>query len=107
MSLIKVTSKNFDKEILEHSKSRPVLVDFYAVWCPPCKVMKPIIEDLAQTATEFSVGYCDVEEDFNDEISEKYGVMGIPTFIVFKNGQEVARTSGATSKEKLLGLISS
>lgn len=102
MSLIKVTAKNFEAEILTLSKHKPVLVDFSAPWCPPCRKMKPIIESISETE---EVGFIDIEEDFNDEIADKYDVKSIPTFLVFKDGVEVGRIIGLATKETLLTLM--
>ena len=82
---------NFETEVLKSDK--PVLVDFWATWCGPCQRQTPIIEEL-------SVGKLDVDE--NPSIAQQYGVMSIPTLIVFKDGKEAARLVGLQSKDKLV-----
>lgn len=81
----------------------PVLVDFYAEWCGPCKMMAPLVEELSHEANGFSVYKVNV--DNVPEAAAKYGVSNIPTFIVLKNGTEIARQIGAAPKQKLLELI--
>ena len=94
----KFTSANFEKEVLESDK--PVLVDFYADWCGPCKMMAPVVEQLAEElADKAKVGKLNIDESM--DIAGKYKVMNIPTFLVFKNGQEKARIVGAVSKNEL------
>ena len=82
----------------------PVLVDFFATWCGPCKMMMPIIEELAVNAGQnFKVAKINIDE--NSDLAQEYEVMSIPTFIVFKNGKEVERVMGAQAKEKLLEML--
>lgn len=79
---------------------KPVLVDFWAEWCAPCRMMAPIVEDLAEEfAGEAVVGKLDLERGNNKEIAQKYQVSGIPTFIIFKDGEPVERLVGARRKE--------
>ena len=92
----KFTTENFDAEVLKADK--PVLVDFYADWCGPCKMMAPVVEKLAQDFEGTAVvGKLDVDE--NEEIAMRYGVMTIPTLIVFKNGEVVKKTVGLQPRE--------
>ncbi|MFR0026777.1 MULTISPECIES: thioredoxin [unclassified Eisenbergiella] len=94
----KFTTGDFEKEVLQSDK--PVLVDFFADWCGPCKMMAPVVEQLAEELDgKAKVGKLNIDE--NMEIAEKYGVMNIPTFLVFKDGQEKARIVGAVSKNEL------
>ena len=82
----------------------PVLVDFFATWCGPCKMMAPVIDEVAaEKAGEVKVYKIDIDD--NMEIAQKYGVMSIPTFIVFKNGEPAAKTLGAQPKESILALF--
>lgn len=82
----------------------PVLVDFFATWCGPCKMMAPVIDEVAaEKAGEVKVYKIDIDD--NMEIAQKYGVMSIPTFIVFKNGEPAAKTLGAQPKENILALF--
>ena len=92
----KFTTENFDAEVLKADK--PVLVDFYADWCGPCKMMAPGVEKLAQDFEGTAVvGKLNVDE--NEEIAMRYGVMTIPTLIVFKNGEVVKKTVGLQPRE--------
>lgn len=100
--MIELNKDNFKKEILESNV--PVLVDFFASWCGPCKMMLPIVEELAKEASgRFKVAKINVDESNN--LAQEYEVMSIPTFIVFKNGKEVERVMGAQAKGKLLELL--
>lgn len=100
--MLELTKDNFKKEVLESEV--PVLVDFFAVWCGPCKMMLPIVEELAKEAGgRFKVAKVNVDEA--NDLAQEYEVMSIPTFIIFKNGKEVGRVMGAQAKEKLLELL--
>lgn len=91
----------FNEKVL-HSDI-PVLVDFYAEWCGPCKMMAPLVEELSREAKGFAVYKVNV--DNVPEAADKFDVSSIPTFVVIKNGAEVARNIGAAPKQKLMGLI--
>ena len=94
----KFTSADFEKEVLQSDK--PVLVDFFADWCGPCKMMAPVVEQLAEELEgKAKVGKLKIDE--NMDIAEKYRVMNIPTFLIFKDGQEKERIVGAVSKNEL------
>ena len=94
----KFTSADFEKEVLQSDK--PVLVDFFADWCGPCKMMAPVVEQLAEELEgKAKVGKLNIDE--NMDIAEKYRVMNIPTFHIFKDGQEKERIVGAVSKNEL------
>lgn len=98
----KFTTANFDAEVLKSDKT--VLVDFYADWCGPCKMMAPTVEQIAnELGGEAVVGKLNVDD--NEEIAMKYSVMSIPTLIVFKNGQAVDKKVGVQSKETILAMI--
>ena len=100
----KFTMENFDAEVLKADK--PVLVDFYADWCGPCKMMAPLVEKLAEELDgEAVIGKLNVDDC--EEIAMKYGVMNIPTLILFKNGQEANRVIGVQSREVLEKIIRS
>ena len=99
-----LTSNNFKNEVYE--AEMPVLVDFYADWCGPCKAMGPIVEDLAsEYVGKVKVGKVNVDE--NQELAMKYSVMSIPTFLVFKGEDVVARTMGMQDKAALVKAMES
>ncbi len=94
----KFTTENFNSEVLE--SDLPVLVDFYADWCVPCKMMAPVVAEMAgMFEGKVKVGKCNIEE--NMEIAQKYRVLHIPTFVLFRNGQAVETSVGSISKEDL------
>ena len=95
---IQLTEKNFQSEVLESDK--PVLVDFWAPWCGPCKMMGPVVEDLA-AETESTLFPSESEE----ELAQKYGIMSIPCFIAFKGGQAVKQKVGGCTKDALKELL--
>lgn len=95
---VEVNGNNFQQEVLESSV--PVLVDFWASWCMPCRMLAPTIEKLAEE-NQGKLKVCKLNTDENQNISAQYGIQGIPTLIVFKEGKEVDRTVGVMSKEKL------
>ena len=102
MSIIQLTDKDFEEKVIK--STTPVLVDFYADWCGPCKLAAPVIEELAEEYKgRLTVGKVNVDE--NSILSGKYGVMSIPTMIVFKDGKEVERASGFGGKEGVIKLI--
>lgn len=90
----------FENKVLKANE--PVLVDFYASWCGPCKIMAPVVSELAESGS-FSVYKVDVDKV--TEAAGKFGVSSIPTFIAFRNGAESARIVGAVSKQELMGLM--
>ena len=93
-----ITENNFEEEVLK--SEIPVLVDFYADWCGPCKMMAPIVKELADKfAGKCKVGKCNIDE--NLKVAQSYRVMSIPTFIVFKNGEAVDTAKGAMRKNDL------
>ena len=102
MSVIHLDSSNFEKTVAESEK--PVLVDFWAEWCMPCKMFSPIIEDVAKELSDgVLVGKLNIDE--SADIAMKYGVMSIPTVIVFKDGKEQIRAVGVRSKEEVIELL--
>ena len=102
MSFVNLNSENFTKEVLEEEK--PVLIDFWADWCSPCKMMAPVVEEISKSMSD-TVKVCKVNIDENEELAEEYSIMSIPTFIVIKNGKETGRTVGVQSKEELLKIL--
>lgn len=97
-----VTDQNFETEVLQSTV--PVLIDFYAEWCGPCKMMAPIIDSVAPNY-EGKVKIFKMNVDENMQTTEKYGVRSIPTFIGFKGGQVVMNTPGAMAKEDFVALL--
>ena len=96
-----IASSEFENEVLNSDKK--VLVDFYATWCGPCKIISPIIEEVAKENPE--VKFVKVDIDANQELAEKYEVVYIPTLVVIENGKEITKSVGAISKEEILNLI--
>jgi len=101
MSVLKITNENFEKEVLNSDKT--TIVDFYADWCGPCKMMSPIIDKIAKENDSIKV--CKLNVDEAQDIAVKYNVMSIPTIIVFKNGMEFKRFVGVTSKDNILNAL--
>jgi thioredoxin 1 len=98
-----VSDGNFESEVLE--ASIPVLVDFGAEWCKPCKQLDPIVEELAKEWGD-QIKVVKIDSDVNVETTMKYGVMGLPTLILFVSGDEVARLSGLTARRKIVDAVS-
>ena len=101
MATIKITKDNFEAEVLKSDK--PVLVDFWATWCGPCRMVGPILEEIAGERDDIKIGKVDVDEE--RELAGQFGVMSIPTMIVFKDGEAVNKQVGAVPKEIILGLF--
>lgn len=101
MSVKKLNSLNFESEILNNTGI--ALVDFYADWCGPCKMVSPIVDEIAAERSDITVGKLNVDE--SGDLAMKYGVMSIPTLIVFKNGKEAARAVGYRPKEDIIALL--
>lgn len=98
-SLPSLTASNFQQEVIE--STLPVLVDFWAPWCPPCRQLGPVLEELApEVATRLRIVKVNVDEE--NALASRYGVMNIPTMIIFKGGKELGRIIGYKPKAKLL-----
>ena len=97
MPIIDLTKENFQAEVTKSDK--PVLVDFWAVWCGPCQMMAPILHELETEMPDVQIGKVNVDEQM--DLARQFRVVSIPTLIIFKNGQEVQRMVGVTSKEEL------
>ena len=102
MSVINITSQNFEEEVTKSSV--PVLIDFWAPWCGPCKMMAPVVNELADELAD-SVKVCKINIDEEQNLAVKYNVMSIPTFVVIKNGKETGRSIGVQDKSELMNII--
>lgn len=101
MAVEKVTRDSFEESVLKSDK--PVLVDFYADWCGPCKMLSPVVEQIAEESDAYRV--CKVNVDEAMDIAAEYGVVSIPTLVVFQNGEVSARTVGVQSKQAILQML--
>ena len=101
MAVVKLTKANFDTEALQANK--PVLVDFYADWCGPCKMVSPLVDELSEESDAYKVGKVNVDE--SPELAAKYGVMSIPTLIVFKDGKVANQAVGARGKDAIRRML--
>lgn len=101
MSAIKITTENYENEVLNSDK--PVLLDFWAAWCGPCKMVSPLVDEIALENADIKVGKINVDEQ--PELATKFGVMSIPTLVVMENGKEVNRSIGAMPKASILKLV--
>ena len=101
MSVISVTGETFHREVLEHTGT--VLVDFWAPWCGPCRMIAPILEEIAQKRPELQV--CKVNVDEEDALAKQYPIGSIPTLLVVKEGRITARSSGLISESEILKLL--
>ena len=101
VEILEVTSKNFEQEVLKSEK--PVLIDFYATWCGPCKMLSPIVEEVAAENEDIKVVKIDIDKEQN--IAVQYEIMSIPTLVVIKDGKEVNRSVGVIGKSDILQLL--
>lgn len=101
MSVIDVKTADFETEVLKSDKT--VLVDFWAVWCGPCRMLSPVVDQVAEENPNIKV--CKVNVDEEQQLAVKYGVMSIPTLLVFKGGELVEKSIGVIPKEEILNLI--
>ena len=101
MSVINVNKNNFDQEILNSDK--PVLLDFWASWCGPCRMVSPIVDEIAAERSDIKVGKINVDEQ--PELAMQFGVMSIPTLVVMKNGKVVNQATGARPKAQILAML--
>ncbi len=101
MAVIELTVSNFDTEVTQYDGK--VLVDFWASWCPPCKMLAPVVDEVAEELTE--VKFCKVNVDEQQELAMKFKVASIPTLIVFENGEEKERSLGFIPKAAVVELV--
>lgn len=101
MAALHITKENFQKEVLESEK--PVLVDFWAAWCGPCRMVGPIVEEVAEERPDIKV--CKVNVDEEQELAAAFQVMSIPTLMVVKDGKVVSQSAGARPKADILAML--
>ena len=102
MAVITVNDENFEKEVLQ--SRMPVLLDFWATWCGPCKMMTPVVEELA-TEKEGTIKVCKVNVDDEPDLAQKFNIMSIPTFVAIKEGKVVGTSVGVQTKQQILELF--
>ena len=101
MAVIEITKENFEAKVLNEKK--PVLLDFFAVWCGPCQMLSPIVDEIGEEKDDIVVGKINVDDQ--PELANAFGVSSIPTLVVIKDGKETARSVGLRSKEQVLSLL--
>ena len=102
MSVITLNEKNFEEEVLKSDKI--VLIDFWASWCGPCRMMSPVVDEIAEEMNN-TVKVCKVNIDEEQNLAVKYNVMSIPTFVALKGGKEIGRSIGVQDKEEIKNMI--
>ena len=101
MTALNITTNNFNAEIMNSDK--PVLIDFFATWCCPCKMVSPIVDQIAEENADIKV--CKINIDEQSELASAFGVMSIPTLVALKDGKEITRTVGAVPKSNILKMF--
>lgn len=101
MSAIDINIRNFQNEVMESDK--PVLLDFWAPWCGPCRMVVPIVENIAEERSDIKVGKVNVDQE--SELASRFGIMSIPTLVVIRDGQVVERAVGARNKSGILAML--
>ena len=101
MAVVTITKQNFEQEVLQSAK--PVLLDFWASWCGPCRMLSPVVDEVAEERTDVKVGKVNVDEQ--PELAGQFGVMSIPTLLVFEQGKLVRQAVGARPKASVLDLL--
>ena len=101
MSAININKNNFQNEIMNSEK--PVLLDFWAPWCAPCRMLAPVVEEIASERADIKVGKINIDEQ--SELTNKFGIMSIPTLVVMKNGKIIQQVSGIRPKNVILEML--
>ena len=101
MAVVTITKENFEQEVLQSAK--PVLLDFWASWCGPCRMLSPVVDEVAEERTDVKVGKVNVDEQ--PELAGEFGVMSIPTLLVFEQGKLVRQAVGARPKAGVLDVL--
>ena len=101
MSAININKNNFQNEIMNSEK--PVLLDFWAPWCAPCRMLAPVVEEIASERADIKVGKINIAEQ--SELANKFGIMSIPTLVVMKNGKIIQQVSGVRPKNAILEML--
>ena len=101
MSLLTITKDNFENEVL--NSSLPVLLDFWASWCGPCRMVSPLIDEIAEERSDIKVGKINVDEE--EQLAQAFGIMSIPTLVVVKDGKIVRQTVGVRPKAEILEML--
>ncbi len=101
MSVVTITKDNFENEVMKSTV--PVLIDFWASWCGPCKMLSPVIEEIANEVTDKKI--CKVNVDGQPELARQFGVMSIPTLVVMDNGEIVKKSMGVQPKNSVLSMF--
>ena len=101
MSAVNINLNNFRQEVLNSDK--PVLLDFWAPWCGPCRMVVPLVEQIADERSDVKVGKVNIDEEF--ELAREFGIMSIPTLVVMKDGQVIRQATGARPKHQILEML--
>ncbi len=101
MAVLTITTENFDKEVMQSDK--PVLLDFWASWCGPCRMVSPVVDQIAEERADIKVGKINVDEQ--GDLASRFGIMSIPTLMVVKDGKIAAQLVGAYPKNKILEMF--
>ena len=101
MATLKITKSNFQKEVIESTK--PVLLDFFASWCGPCKSISPIIDEISDECPQIKVCKADIDEE--PDLASEYDIMSVPTLMIIKDGKIANQSSGAKSKNEIMAML--